>query len=188
MVLSGGVLGRVLLSACAVTALCGCSREDRNLTAPPETAPKAAEVSDLRPGPVAAQPSPDPRGKAYEGNSTHIANGQRYYKQFNCAGCHANGGGAIGPPLMDDKWRYGGEVEQIYATVDQGRPNGMPAFRDKIPPQQIWEIAAYVRSLSGNADKLAVPSRADEMTSIPPINNIDKQPPHGDPDATRSGG
>jgi cytochrome c oxidase cbb3-type subunit 3 len=61
----------------------------------------------------------------------------------------------------------------------------MPSFRDKIPPQQIWEIAAYVRSLSGNADKLAAPSRPDAMSSIPPINNIDKQPPQGDPDASK---
>ena len=76
---------------------------------------------------------------------------------------------------------------EIYASIQQGRPNGMPAFRDKIPDQQIWEIAAYVRSLSGNADKLAVQSRGDEMRSIPPINNIDRQPPKGDPDATKAG-
>ena len=49
-------------------------------------------------------------------------------------------------------------------------------------------IAAYVRSLSGNADKLAAPSRADDMRSIPPINNIDKQPPRFDAAATKAGG
>ena len=43
----------------------------------------------------------------------------------------------------------------------------------------MWQIAAYVRSLSGNADKLAAPSRTDSMRSIPPINNIDRQPPEG---------
>src|SRR5439155_15876242 len=99
----------------------------------------------------------------------------------------SNGGGSIGPALMDEKWRYGGSIEQIYASIAQGRPNGMPTFRDKIPEQEIWEIAAYVRTLSGNADKLAAPSRPDQMNSIPPINNIDKQPPRGVPDATRAG-
>jgi cytochrome c oxidase cbb3-type subunit 3 len=63
----------------------------------------------------------------------------------------------------------------------------MPAYKDKIPEQQIWEIAAYVRSLSGNADKLAAPSRQDEMRSIPPINNIDREPLKGDPAAAKGG-
>jgi cytochrome c oxidase cbb3-type subunit 3 len=64
----------------------------------------------------------------------------------------------------------------------------MPAFQDKIPDQQAWELAAYIRSLSGNADKLAAPSRADDMRSIPPINNIDKQPPKSDPAPSKVGG
>ncbi len=70
------------------------------------------------------------------------------YKQFNCAGCHFNGGGGIGPPLMDDKWIYGGRLDQIFNSIYQGRPNGMPVWGGKIPDQQIWEIATYVRSMS----------------------------------------
>lgn len=167
--------------------LAACNRENRNLDAgAAQSGPSAVRVSDLQPGP--ARPAPtDPRADDYEGNATHIANGQRYYKWFNCSGCHFNGGGGIGPPLMDDKWRYGGSMEQIYQSIEEGRPNGMPTFRGKIPEQQIWEIAAYVRTLSGNADKLAAPSRPEGMRSIPPLNNIDRQPPRGDPDATKSG-
>ena len=162
---------------CAL-ALCACNRENRNLDAPAaESGPHAVAVSELHPGPAAPPTPPDPRGLEYQGNATHLSNGARYFKWFNCNGCHFNGGGGIGPPLMDEKWRYGGRMEQIYASIDQGRPNGMPAFHDRIPEQQIWEIAAYVRSLSGNADKLAATSRGDEMRSIPPINNIDRQPP-----------
>jgi cytochrome c oxidase cbb3-type subunit III len=145
-------------------------------------------VSELRPGPAAVPAPDDPRGKEYEGNATHIANGQRYYRWFNCNGCHFNGGGGIGPALMDEKWRYGGRIEQIYASIVQGRPNGMPSFQGKIPEQQVWEIAAYVRTLSGNADKLAAPSRSDAMRSTPPVNNMDRQPPRGDPDPSKVGG
>jgi cytochrome c oxidase cbb3-type subunit 3 len=174
----------IFLSAVLLTA---CNRENRNLDAPAaESDPKSLRVSDLQPGPVTPT-ADDPRAAEYEGNAAHIANGQRYYKWFNCSGCHFNGGGGIGPPLMDEKWRYGGKTEQIYATIMQGRPNGMPAFRDKIPEQQVWEIAAYVRTLSGNADKLAAPSRPEGMRSIPPINNINKQAPKGDPDASKAG-
>lgn len=168
-------------------ALAACNRENRSLDASPaESGPDVVRVSELQPGPPRSAPS-DPRADDYEGNAVHIANGQRYYKWFNCSGCHFNGGGGIGPPLMDETWRYGGSMEQIYQSIEEGRPNGMPTFRGKIPEQQIWEIAAYVRTLSGNADKLAAPSRPDGMRSIPPINNIDRQPPQGDPDATRSG-
>jgi cytochrome c oxidase cbb3-type subunit 3 len=186
MTLGWKSLARASVLACLVLA--ACNREDRNLNAPvAETAPKGVRVSDLQPGPASPSP-PDPRGQEYEGNATHISAGQRYYKSFNCSGCHFNGGGGIGPPLMDDKWRYGGSIEQIYTSIAQGRPNGMPTFRDKVPEQQIWEIAAYVRTLSGNADKLAEPSRAEEINSIPPINNIDKQQPKGDPAPSKVGG
>lgn len=172
-----------ILIAATLALVPACNRENRNLDgSAPENGPRQLVVSGLAPGNGQPATMPeDPRGKEYEGNATHLANGQRYYQWFNCSGCHFNGGGGIGPALMDDKWRYGGTIEQIYATIEQGRPNGMPSFRGKIPEQQVWEIAAYVRSLSGNADKLADSSRPDAMSSIPPINNIDKQPPKGDP-------
>ena len=57
----------------------------------------------------------------------------------------------MGPPLIDDKWIYGSDPDQIFATIMQGRPNGMPSFRGKIPDYQVWQLAAYVRSLGGLA-------------------------------------
>ncbi|WP_374471795.1 cytochrome c [Phenylobacterium sp.] len=173
----------------AVAALGACNREHRPLQPEPavETGPKGVAVSGLFPG----QPSPtptDPRAVQYDGNAFHIGQGQTYYTWFNCNGCHFNGGGGIGPPLMDDQWRYGGEMEQIYASIVQGRPNGMPAFKDKIPDQQVWQIAAYVKSMSGEADKLAAPSRGDNrMRSTPPPNNQDPQGQAGDPAPAQSG-
>jgi cytochrome c oxidase cbb3-type subunit 3 len=92
--------------------------------------------------------APDPRGPLYEGNAAHIARGKVFYAHYNCSGCHFNGGGGIGPALMDDAWTYGGNIDQIRNTILQGRPNGMPSWRGKIPDEQVWEIAAYVKSLS----------------------------------------
>ena len=162
----------------ALLALVGCEREERQARgAPlPESPPGSITLTDL----YAGQPSPppsDPRAREYEGNAFHIAQGQRYFTWYNCTGCHANGGGGIGPPLMDEVWRYGGEIENIHATVLQGRPNGMPSFREKIPEQQIWQIAAYVRSLSGNTAQDATPSRNDAMQSIPPLNQRNVEAP-----------
>ena len=174
----GGSARTLLLSALAAASLGGCERETRPLVTPPETGPQSIALTDLYPGSPAPPPK-DPRADDYAGNAYHITQGQTYYRWYNCNGCHANGGGGMGPPLMDDKWRYGGEMEHIYATIVQGRPNGMPSFRDKIPAQQVWQIAAYVRSLSGNVDRFAAPSRPEGMRSIPPINNINPQPPKG---------
>lgn len=69
---------------------------------------------------------------------------------------------------MDDEWRYGGRIDQIAATIAEGRPNGMPAWRGKLTGDQISDIAAYVRSLSGLPSKDAVASRADAMSGATP--------------------
>src|SRR5205085_5362362 len=86
----------------------------------------------------------------FERNAYHLSEGKRLFGWFNCNGCHANGGGGSGPALMDAKWLYGRRLEDIVASIRDGRPKGMPAFKRRIPDLQIWELAAYVRSLSGN--------------------------------------
>ncbi len=79
----------------------------------------------------------------------------------NCAPCHgAGGGGAKGyPNLNDDDWLWGGKLAQIEQTIihgarsgdDKGHQGNMTAFgRDGIlKPEQISQVADYVRSLSG---------------------------------------
>ena len=68
---------------------------------------------------------------------------------MNCNGCHANGGGGMGPPLMDDEWRYGGEIEQIVAHHRRGPAERHARVRrEQADREQIWQLAAYVRSLS----------------------------------------
>jgi cytochrome c oxidase cbb3-type subunit III len=98
------------------------------------------------------------------------------FAQMNCSGCHSHGGGGMGPALMDGKWRYGGRIEQIVASIAEGRPNGMPAWRGKLTSQQMWQIAAYVRTLSGQESKDSVSARADEMSNTPPQTQIKREP------------
>ena len=107
-----------------------------------------------------------------------MAEGKRLYIQFNCNGCHALGGGDIGPALMDGKWIYGHEPDQIFASIVEGRPNGMPSFRGRLPDQQIWQIVAYVRSMSGQAWKLAAPGRSDDLHAGRPEHSRDRKPPN----------
>ncbi|MBW8785502.1 MAG: c-type cytochrome [Novosphingobium sp.] len=87
---------------------------------------------------------------------------------MNCNGCHANGGGGMGPALTDARWRYGGSMNDIVKTILNGRPNGMPAFRNRITEDQAWELASYVRSLSSRTRKDILAGRADQPANIPP--------------------
>jgi cytochrome c oxidase cbb3-type subunit 3 len=160
-----------VLALTLLVSLAACEREARPTSDHPARIPAPLPTSMQSNGPR------DPRASFYEGNAYSINQGQRYYRWFNCSGCHGNGGGGMGPPLMDAEWRYGGRIEQIYQIIEQGRPNGMPAFGDKIPEEQIWQIAAYVRAMSGNVDRFAAPSRSDRMRSTPPLNNTDPMPP-----------
>jgi cytochrome c oxidase cbb3-type subunit 3 len=89
----------------------------------------------------------------YEGDQIALAEGERLYGWFNCAGCHgARGGGGIGPPFADAEWIYGGEPQNVFQSVVQGRPAGMPAFGGQIPDEQVWKIVAFVRSLAGGPE------------------------------------
>jgi cytochrome c oxidase cbb3-type subunit 3 len=107
--------------------------------------------------------SPTPDISKYEGSAYAVSEGKRLYNAYNCVGCHAQGGGAIGPALMDSVWIYGSQPQQIYSDIVQGRPNGMPSFGGKIPDYQVWELVAYVRSLSGQLPSDVAPSRSDQM-------------------------
>jgi cytochrome c oxidase cbb3-type subunit III len=157
----------------------GCDREQRRFSEPGGNAiTLTTPLSDIRAGGPAVTTSVR---SPYDENAYAIGEGQRLFEWFNCSGCHAHGGGAIGPPLMDDKWIYGKAPEQIYSTIVQGRPNGMPSFGARIPAQQVWQLVAYVRSLSGELPKTASPSRPDAMYMRKPPAETDPVPQPANP-------
>ena len=85
----------------------------------------------------------------YENDAGAVAQGKMLFNAMNCVGCHAPmGGGGMGPPLSDHAWIYGSEPAQVYLSILQGRPNGMPAFAKALPPDAIWQLVSYVRTLS----------------------------------------
>ena len=87
-------------------------------------------------------------GEEYAKSPEHIEAGKQLFQAMNCTGCHSNGGGGFGPALMGKTWIYGGSVENIASTIVEGRPNGMPSFRSLLAMEQVWDLAAYVKSLS----------------------------------------
>ncbi len=85
----------------------------------------------------------------YAGDPHAVATGRKLFHSLNCVGCHApEGGGGMGPPLSDNHWRFGGKPENIYMSIAQGRSKGMPAWGGALPPQAIWELVTYVKTLS----------------------------------------
>lgn len=140
-----------------------CKREQRQFSQPPANF-KSYDVtmSDIHPGAAGMQ---QPVQNTSEQRAYDANEGKRLFMQYNCSGCHFNGGGGIGPPLMDAKWIYGESSENIYSTIVEGRPNGMPSFRQKIPDSQLQQIVAYVRSMSGQLRKDVEPSRNDSMNA-----------------------
>jgi cytochrome c oxidase cbb3-type subunit 3 len=165
----------VLLILVTLVFLPGCRREKRAFQEQPPVVQKldSKGVPDQR----QALSAPVQNVKNdYEVNAYALSEGKRLYSAYNCNGCHSMGGGGMGPPLMDDKWLYGGKPEDVFATIVAGRPNGMPSFRDRVPDFQIWQLAAYVRSMSGQVSKDAAPARDDHLQGKPPESEMDQAP------------
>jgi cytochrome c oxidase cbb3-type subunit 3 len=150
----------------------GCEREARRFDTTPIDADPRAQADSMSDQQV-GQPGRGMRALAAAGsynerNAYAVAQGKLYYRWFNCVGCHAQGGGAIGPALMDENWIYGKDPDAIFATIMEGRPNGMPSFRGRIPEEQAWQIVAYVRSMSGLVSSDSAPNRSDTLLGAPP--------------------
>ena len=166
---------RVLFVCLGVVLLLGrCEREERSFRPNPVGTETATQITQttLAPGPQPAHTRRSALGARYESNAFALSQGKRLFTWFNCSGCHGNGGGGSGPALMDDTWLYGSGIENIVATIREGRTNGMPSFRGRIPDDQIWQIAAYVRSLAGLTSKDAAPSRNDDLHPHPAENRL----------------
>ena len=83
------------------------------------------------------------------------AQGEQLFAQ-NCMACHGaqgKGNTAVGAPnLTDTIWLYDGSRDGILQTLRQGRANQMPAQKDILREDKIHILAAYVYSLSRDAE------------------------------------
>jgi cytochrome c oxidase cbb3-type subunit III len=124
----------VLLSALAAIAISACEREQRSFD-----------------------------GRTYTESAWSVSEGKELYSGMNCDGCHARGGGDLGPPLGDATWRYGSSPQAVESSILDGRPRGMPAFKTKLTQSDAAKLAAYVRSISGLVRMDSQSPRGDHM-------------------------
>jgi len=162
----------VLGLACALASF---ARETRDFDPPQGAASAPAmRLTQLQPGepaPTAKPGAPAQPGTPYtvEGNAYAVSQGKRLFRWYNCGDCHAAGGGGdCGPALSDGAWIYGARPQDIYASIIEGRPAGMPSFGTHLTDDQAWALGAYVRSLSGQLRSDVAPGRSDGMSPREP--------------------
>lgn len=163
------------LLLCALAAAAGCQREAE--PAPAGALPElTGEVLGPKPGPGKA-PSKVDNPFGMEPNV--LTEGRRLFVWYNCYGCHGGrAGGGMGPSLRDAAWMYGNADQDIFNSISQGRPHGMPAWGLVLPDEQIWKLTAYIKSM-GTAME---PKKPPENPVFP------KPPPRRDVKGVRAGG
>jgi cytochrome c oxidase cbb3-type subunit 3 len=131
MRLSAAMLGLLPIAA-GFALLTACSAEKRpSGPSQPQTPPNGPN---------------DPRIAQFEDNSYQLSEGGRYFAWYGCSACHAQD--ARGARNLADKaWAYGGAFDQIYRSISgHGGLDFKPG--QSIPAEQMWQLTAYVRSLS----------------------------------------
>lgn len=169
--MSAAPAGRVVACLVAV-ALLACSRDTQDVRGAgqgartlPQAQPvvlQAADTTGLPPeGALARVALGDIAGvgnntlattvkNPYGGDAAAIDQGGELFVGMNCAACHGYDlKGGMGPDLTDSYWRYGGSPADIYKSIFEGRPQGMPAWGRSLPPVLIWKVAAYIESKGG---------------------------------------
>jgi len=148
------------LNACVTRSDAAEAREPEIVRRAQETQqPQSASQAMLIQHPDNIQPGIAFRGgfaqltNPFQGDQAKVKEGGELFVSYNCMDCHgADGSGAMGPSLADGRWHFGGTAGEVYQSIYEGRPDGMPAWGGRIPDDQIWRLVAYVQSLGAGKD------------------------------------
>jgi cytochrome c oxidase cbb3-type subunit 3 len=93
-----------------------------------------------------------PTSNPYHGDAAAIAEGKEVFQTI-CLACHlADGTGLVGPSLVDPYWKYGNSDADLFQTVSEGRPLGMPPWGPQLGNEKIWKVLAYIETLPKRAE------------------------------------
>ena len=112
----------------------------------------------------ASQPDTNP----YHGDTAAIAEGQQVFLQI-CAACHKpDASGLVGPSLVDPYWKYGHADAELFHSVMEGRPGGMPGWGAQLGSEKVWRALAYLETLpKAKAPGVGAPDYAPAAPSPP---------------------
>lgn len=71
-------------------------------------------------------------------------------KEFaeRCVSCHgADAKGGIGPDLTRKEFKYGKSAGALTQTITEGRPGGMPSFKNDLSHEKVEGLVQYILSL-----------------------------------------
>jgi cytochrome c oxidase cbb3-type subunit 3 len=106
-----------------------------------------AEVAALETRYAAVRAESRPTANPYHGDAAAIAKGAETWSTI-CVACHLpEGTGLVGPSLVDPYWKYGHSDAELFATVSEGRPLGMPPWGPQLGSEKIWQVLAYLETL-----------------------------------------
>ena len=115
-----------------------------------QTAPPVPTVAGR---PNRAQHADSAATNPFAKNTAAIDEGARLFTAYNCIDCHGGGGsGLMAASLADNRWHYGNSPAELYNSISEGRPGGMPRWGPMIPSEHIWKLAAYVQTLGAGKD------------------------------------
>jgi cytochrome c oxidase cbb3-type subunit III len=143
--LVGGVsIGALVMLSAAADVTPDASSD--NTVAPTASTLLDVPESHIVPGNIKVKPNIK---NPVAGDSDAVNRGMKYFANFNCSGCHAaNGAGGMGPALSNHSFKFGSDPANIYLTIAHGRPTGMPAWGTLLPSNVIWDLVAYIESIS----------------------------------------
>jgi cytochrome c oxidase cbb3-type subunit 3 len=160
-------LAAVALLVTLLVAACDRVRGDSTTSPAPVALPtdEALNAVPLGAPPGQAVSVADRIANPRAGDAQAAAEGEKLFASMNCVYCHgAHASGLMGPPLNGSGWRYGGTPSELYNSIHDGRPQGMPAWGVRLPPDQIWKLVAYLQTLENASGQPSTtgPQAADQ--------------------------
>lgn len=79
-----------------------------------------------------------------------LSNGRSIFTK-NCVACHAaDGGGGVGPNLVDNYWLHGGSIADVFKSIKYGIPaKGMRSWKSDLTPTEIQNVSTFILSMQG---------------------------------------
>lgn len=95
----------------------------------------------------------------------------------NCISCHGREGeGQVGPNLTDQMYKNVKKIEDIAMVINNGAGGGaMPKWSNRLHPNEVVLVSAYVASLRGQDLPSARPAEGNKIAEWPEMKEEDKQ-------------